>query len=259
MSFELAWVQMSNCITVRRLTFPLVDLRHLMYPWPYFVLHFFFSAPHFQGVSLFRLSSLMCKYAKKTCPGWEIAGFSEATKRERQGDTLTCKHNLSMTVEISWPQHWSGLHHWLLLIAIWTARGIREPGGQESYLKFSGDFVHIYPPKMSNFYPLASLSSCLPFEHCSTSLEVAPLHSTLCPSIISICSTSKFHLNTLQYSDGGDVMLNAITYGKDCISIYTHLKREVWMDVCDCEFVCHEVGAPTIAPIGTELGQQTLA
>ncbi len=30
-------------------------------------------------------------------------------------------------------------------------------------------------------------------------------------------STSKFHLNMFQYSVGGAVMLDAITYGQDCI------------------------------------------
>ncbi len=49
------------------------------------------------------------------------------------------------------------------------------------------------------------------------SLDIELVYSTLCPSITSTHSTSKFHLNMFQYSIGGAVMLDAITYGKDCI------------------------------------------
>ena len=50
------------------------------------------------------------------------------------------------------------------------------------------------------------------------SLDIDPVFSTLCPRIKSTRSTSKFHLNTFQYSVGGAVMLDAITYGQDCIT-----------------------------------------
>ena len=39
-----------------------------------------------------------------------------------------------------------------------------------------------------------------------------------------MCYTSKFHLNALQYSVRGDVMLDDITYGKDCI-LHVHAKH----------------------------------
>ena len=45
--------------------------------------------------------------------------------------------------------------------------------------------------------------------------DIEPVFSTLCPSVTSTCSTSKLHLNTLQYSVWGDVMLLEETYGKD--------------------------------------------
>ncbi len=43
----------------------------------------------------------MSKHAKKLCLGQEVARFSEAAKRERQGDNLTGKQNSSMTVRKS--------------------------------------------------------------------------------------------------------------------------------------------------------------
>ncbi len=61
-------------------------------------------------------------------------------------------------------------------------------------------------------------SSCLPFKLSSAKLgilHIEPVHSTLCPSITSTRSTSKFHLHTFQYNVGGAVMFDAITYGKD--------------------------------------------
>ncbi len=60
------------------------------------------------------------------------------------------------------------------------------------------------------------------FEHCSTKmdiLDIDPVYSTLCPSITLTRSTSKFHLNMLQYSVSGLAMLDAFTYGNDCITI----------------------------------------
>ncbi len=57
------------------------------------------------------------------------------------------------------------------------------------------------------------------FEHSSTkmgSLDIEPVHSTLCPSITTTRSTSKFHFNTFQYSIEGAIMLHAITCGQDC-------------------------------------------
>ncbi len=50
------------------------------------------------------------------------------------------------------------------------------------------------------------------------SLNIDPVYWTLCPSITSTRSTSKFDFNMLQYSVGGAVMLDVITYGQDCVS-----------------------------------------
>ncbi len=49
------------------------------------------------------------------------------------------------------------------------------------------------------------------------SLDIDLVYSTLCPRITSTRSTSKFHLNMFQYSVSGLVMLDAFTYGKDCM------------------------------------------
>ncbi len=48
-------------------------------------------AHHFHWDSLPRPSDAMSKHSKTPCPGWEVATFREAPKRERQGDTLTGK------------------------------------------------------------------------------------------------------------------------------------------------------------------------
>ncbi len=64
------------------------------------------------------------------------------------------------------------------------------------------------------------LSRWLPFEPSSSkmgSLDIDPVYSTLCPSITSTRSTSRFCFNTFQYSIGGAVMLDTKTYGRDCM------------------------------------------
>ncbi len=71
----------------------------------------------------------------------------------------------------------------------------------------SGFFCENFSP----FHPLlppqkAIFQSCLacpssPFEDCSTKmgiLDIEPVYSTLCPSITSTRSTSKFHFNTFR-------------------------------------------------------------
>ncbi len=83
----------------------------------------------------------------------------------------------------------------------------------------SSTFTPLKKPKFSSVWH-GSLSRWLPFEHSGTkmgSLEINPVYWTLCPSLTA---TLKFHLNTFQYSVGGAVMLNAITYGQDCILQY---------------------------------------
>ncbi len=99
------------------------------------------------------------------------------------------------------------------------------PRGPDSPMKISAKFICFYPLKKPNFYSIwhGSLSRWLPFEHSSIemgSLDIDPVYSTLCPSIItSTHSTSKFHLNTFQFSVGGAAMFDTITYSKDCIII----------------------------------------
>ena len=90
------------------------------------------------------------------------------------------------------------------------------PGGLDSSsMKISANFIHVYPLKKANFSSVwhGPLTRWLPFEHSSTktgSLNTGPVYSTLCPSTKSIRSTSKFHLNMLQYSIGGDVMTDTL-------------------------------------------------
>ncbi len=99
--------------------------------------------------------------------------------------------------------------------------GNGRPGGLDSSMKISANFIHFFLPQKATFQScLAWPPSRWPsFEHSSTkmgSLDIDLVYSTLCPSITSMCSTSKFHLNMLQYSVSGLVMLDAFTYGKDC-------------------------------------------
>ncbi len=106
------------------------------------------------------------------------------------------------------------------------AWGVNSPGevgqeGQDSPMKISDNFIHFYPLKKPKFQPLhhAPLSRWPPLEHSRTKmsgLDVEPLYSTLCPSFTSTHSTSKFHFNMFRKSVEGEVMLDAVTYGKDC-------------------------------------------
>ncbi len=95
------------------------------------------------------------------------------------------------------------------------------PLGPDSSMKISGNFISIYPLKKPIFSSVwhGSPSRWLLFEHSSTKmggLDIELVYSTLCPNITSTRSTSKFHFNMLQYSVGGAVMPDAITYGQDC-------------------------------------------
>ncbi len=97
------------------------------------------------------------------------------------------------------------------------------PLGPDSSMKVSANFIHFYLLKMPYFYSVwcGPPSRWPSFEHSSTkmgSLDIDPVYSTLCPSITSTCSTSKFHPNMFQYSVGGAVIPNAITYGQDRMS-----------------------------------------
>ncbi len=55
------------------------------------------QAQHFHRVLFPGCPGAMHKYAKTLCRGWGVGRFGETTKRERQGDTLTCKQNASTT------------------------------------------------------------------------------------------------------------------------------------------------------------------
>ena len=112
--------------------------------------------------------------------------------------------------------------------------GNGRPGGWDCPMKISASFIHFYPLKKSNFSSVwhALLSRWLPFEHSSTkmgSLDIDPVYSTLCPSITATRSTSKFHLNMFQYSVGGDVMTDTITYGQDCMCRFCHSMVCTWL------------------------------
>ncbi len=94
------------------------------------------------------------------------------------------------------------------------------PLGPDCSMKISANFIHFYPLKKPYFCSVWHTPSRWPsFEHSSTkmgSLNIELVYSTLCPSITATHSTSKFHLNMFQYSVGGAVLLDAITYGQDC-------------------------------------------
>ncbi len=104
--------------------------------------------------------------------------------------------------------------------------------GSESQWKWWARGLGFFHENFSQFHPFlllkksyfssvwhGSLSRWPPFEHSSTkmsSLDIELLYPTLCPSITSTRSTSKFHLNMFQYSVEGDVMTDTITCGQDC-------------------------------------------
>ncbi len=116
-----------------------------------------------------------------------------------------------------------------------------QPLGLDSPMKISSNFIHVCPLKKSNFSSVwhGPLSRWLPFEHPSAKmgiLDIDPVHSTLCPSITSTPSTSNFHSNMLQYSVSGLVMLDASTYGQDCVQ--TLLKGKGWGS-CKSDTMCH--------------------
>ncbi len=91
--------------------------------------------------------------------------------------------------------------------------------------QFSANFIPFYPLQKSNFSSVwhDSPSRWLPFEHSGTqmgSLGIDPVYSTLCSSISSTRSTSKFHLNTFQNSVGGAVKLDAIAFFRPGLYMY---------------------------------------
>ena len=103
----------------------------------------------------------------------------------------------------------------------------------ESHWKMSAFGSGLFHENFTRFHPLLPLQKatfvfCLvcppsrwpPFAHSSTkmgSLDIDTVYSTLCPSITSTRSTSKFYFNMFQYIVGGAVMSDAITYGQDCM------------------------------------------
>ncbi len=111
----------------------------------------------------------------------------------------------------------------------WRTKGVKPcqnvgPGGWDCPMKISGHFIHFHLLKKPNISPVwhGPLSWWLPFEHSSAkmgSLDNDPMYSTMCFSITSTRSTSKFHPNTFQCSVWDVIMFDAITYGKDCTSL----------------------------------------
>ncbi len=99
----------------------------------------------------------------------------------------------------------------------WWPRGVRIL--LWNFQSISSTFT-LWKDQISVLFGMRPLPSrWRPFEHFSTKVgspDIDPVYSTLCPSITSTCSTSKFHFNTFQYSIEGAVMLDAITYGQDC-------------------------------------------
>ncbi len=96
------------------------------------------------------------------------------------------------------------------------------PLGPDSSMKISANFIHFYPLKKPYFCSVwhGLLSRWPPFEHSSTkmgSLDTDPVYSTMCPSVTSTHSTTKFHVNIFQYSVRGAVMPDTIPYGQDCM------------------------------------------
>ena len=103
-------------------------------------------------------------------------------------------------------------------------------------MKISGD-INIYPLKIPNFSPawhappsqVVFLLSTLAPKWAAFTLNICTRH---CTQISHTCSTSKFHLNMLQYSTWGDVMLNAISYGMDCTCPKFMLAGRPWITTC---------------------------
>ncbi len=89
-------------------------------------------------------------------------------------------------------------------------------------MKVSVHFINVCPLKKPIFQPLwhATLPSWSHFEHSGTKMgspDNEPLYWTLYLSIISTCSTSKFHLKMSQCSAWGVVMPMTNLYAKDCM------------------------------------------
>ncbi len=130
----------------------------------------------------------------------------------------------SPNLATSWPGH----RVFACLLIVPRAWGMNPTGkclplGPDCSMKFSANFIHFYPLKKSYFCSVwpGPLSRGLPFEHSSSkmgTLDIELVYSTLCPSITSTHSSSKFCFNTFQYSIGGAIMLDAITYSQDCRS-----------------------------------------
>ncbi len=85
------------------------------------------------------------------------------------------------------------------------------PRGWDCPMKVSVHFINVCPLKKPNFPHLwcAFLPSWSHFEHSGTKMgcpDNEALYWTLCLSIISTCSTSKFHLKMSQCSAWGVVM-----------------------------------------------------
>ncbi len=83
------------------------------------------------------------------------------------------------------------------------------------------------PRKSQNFQPLwRAAPSSWSREHCGVKMGIPGierLYSTLCPSITSTCSTSKFCFKESQCSVWGEVLPAANLYAKDCTVVTSYI------------------------------------
>ncbi len=81
------------------------------------------------------------------------------------------------------------------------------PGGWDCPMKISGHFIPFFPLKKPLFSPV----------WLGSPPSRGLLLSILAPNRAALTLTLCFHSNMLQYSVSGLVMLDAFTYGKDCM------------------------------------------
>ncbi len=74
------------------------------------------------------------------------------------------------------------------------------PGGPDSPMKISAEFIHVYPLKKPVLFGMAPSPGGLLLSTSTKmgSLDFDPVYSTLCPSITLTRSTSNFHSNMLE-------------------------------------------------------------
>ncbi len=116
--------------------------------------------------------------------------FREAAKRERRGDNLTGKQNLSTTV---------GTSHFMLVMAIFTPFAGAECRSS------------VQSSTAGQSRSLVSKNAAVPCLHVPIVVDEFCLLVKVSPCITLTRFTSNFHSNMLQYSVSGLVMLDAFT------------------------------------------------